>query len=187
MAVLRVGPFMDSSGNFYNAYSEASPYPKPVNCALDFSSTAWPWRYQWRLDNDWTGVYDAELRSGAPSLSYTHYGKESIRYYYQSATDFDLKLTYNLSVNTTVTTGDPIFGNTVKIRLQSSSSDSSVVVDFIDNDFVASLGTASISGTETITMPKSVFPRFVLIEALLDPYIGPGQYTTMSASVSVST
>ena len=187
MAVLRVGPFMDSSGNFHNSYSEASPYPKPVNCALDFSSTAWPWRYQWILDNDWTGVDDAELRSGAPSLSFTHYGEESIRYYYQSATDFNLKLTYDLSVNTTVTTGDPIFGNTVKIRLQSSSSDSSVVVDFIDSDFVASLGTASISGTETITMPKSVFPRFVLIEAKLDPYIGPGQYTTMSASVSVST
>ena len=154
MAILRAGPYASSIDSFLN---ELTPQfgLTPVNCAMDTSSTAWPWRYLFRGNDD---IYTYE--DGLPSDSQSDTGSlaaggsnSNWRYQASVATSFDL--TYDVQAN-----GAEEF-DTVDISVSINGS-----VVFSDGSTSnPGDGAISISGTETINLPIAVVPTLVSISA----------------------
>ena len=166
MAILRAGPFASSTESFLDEPATPTRFIYPVNCAMDTSSSNWPWKHLYKLDSD-----DYYFKDGLPednqSKSNPSQAQTSINAYwtYQAAAETSFDLTYDLQAS-----GDgPRTGVRISVKVGE-------VVVFTDSEEDSN---ASISGTETINLPESVVPNRVWITASSDAF------ATVTASGSI--
>ena len=153
MAILRAGP--DVQG-------------RPVSCANDTSSSAWPWKYiklvnvgivthtgcvstpngdvpsTTSTDSNDSTVETATGDFSISSSATSNHGTSldiGFEFSYQATQSFDIKITYNGSAS-----GGP------------EAIDSSSNILFNDNNGGSAIGFPSLSGSVTRTLPASVVP-----------------------------
>jgi len=177
MAILRAGP--DVQG-------------RPVSCANDTSSSAWPWKYiklvnvgivthtgcvstpngdvpsTTSTDSNDSTVETATGDFSISSSATSNHGTSldiGFEFSYQATQSFDIKITYNGSAS-----GGP------------EAIDSSSNILFNDNNGGSASGFPSLSGSVTRTLPASVVPASY--SATLEVSIGiefPDDYCTPSS------
>lgn len=183
MAILRAGPFASSSDSFLDEPTAATRSTLPVNCAKDTSSSSWPWKCYVSVDgsNDDLESY----LSGFQSVSRTKSGsipagdnitvEVRFDFYVQCLSDITFTMAYNLSATS------PAFPFSVAVV-------DVAVNGFSDSDYRADDGTgtgvtASLSGSETITISASTKPQIVSFFAIAQ---SGGNIEDSSGSVSLS-
>ena len=196
-AILRAGPFATSSDSFVNKPLVANSSTLPVNCANDPTSPTWPWQYLLTTrvsatnHTGWEDTPGGESPETSSSLNTTNtyetttgnFSKNasvntnleasssvSLFFYYQAVEDFQITITYNGTVT--------------------SGSSSQIVVSGIDSST-----TGSLSGEQSITLQKSVVPKFFSVSMTSTtvggyPYADYptvfGQNKTVSATLGIS-
>ena len=157
MAILRAGPFASSTDSFLDEPLPLTTSIYPVNCAMDISSSNWPWKYLFQ-DND----SDLFIISGLPSDSQTNgsndlaEGNSLSEWKYQAAQTTSFSVTY--AVETPEGFG---FSDRVSFAVNVNG-----VVELSDSSTTPNdAGIISISGTATINLPISVIPALVRIAA----------------------
>jgi len=174
MAILRAGPFASLTDSFLDESGDPPVRDTyPVNCALDFNSSTWQWRYL-KLPKDNPIFSAGSYVDGAVNFSFTGGGSPSGFFYYQATSDVDMVVSYDLSADTPDEPGDPFVTLNVVVYVDG-------VLDFFDVE--NSRGNVSISGNPTITLPATTVPKRVRISC----FIGGGNSdATGEAELSIS-
>ena len=183
MAILRAGPFASSSDSFLDEPTTVTSSTLPVNCAKDTSSSSWPWKCYVLVDGSNNDL--ESYLSGFQSISRTKSGsipaggninvEVSFEFYVQCSSDITFTMTYDLSATSPAS---PF----------STASVDVVANGFSDSDDRADDGTgtgvtASLSGSETITISASTKPQKVFFS--VSGHSG-GAIEDSSGSVSLS-
>lgn len=170
MAILRAGPFANSTDSFLDSGT-------PVNCANDTSSSAWPWKYNDGVTKSLethtgcevvsesgenfpttstsntttisteTATGDFSITSSASSNLITKM-TTTLSFYYQAAQSFQIKVTYN-----GLATGDTTLYQPDLMGFFDSQTTSGPIEGF-----------PSLSGSVTRTLPASVKPALYYAE-----------------------
>ena len=164
MAILRAGAFANTTDSFLNEPATAgSANTYPVNCAKDTTSANWPWKYYLNiLRSDASNANNYSTNFPSHNISYASSGPGGnvmeiyIAFYCQCATAISFTLSYNCQVNSA--------------NYPFSTADAYITANgFVDSDSdsdpygAGKVSSASISGSTTINLAKSVVPRLVYI------------------------
>jgi len=183
MAILRAGPFASSSDSFLDVPTTVTSSTLPVNCAKDTSSSSWPWKCYVLVDGSNNDL--ESYLSGFQSISRNKSGsipagdnlrvEVSFEFYVQCSSDITFTMAYNLSA---ISPAYPF--STASVGVSANG--------FSDSDDRADDGTgtgvtASLSGSETITIPASTKPQGVSFLAIAQ---SGGAIEDSSGSVSLS-
>ena len=149
MAILRAGPFANSTDSFLDEPESPNTSILPVNCAM----SAWvadSWKAAERLRTATTNAIVSYVVGPSVSTSFTlssvasSWSSAQLFFTYQAAEDTSLEMTYSVSAS----------GQTREARAQASVDDSSVL---FDSD------PSSVSGTVTIDLPATIIPKEVQV------------------------
>ena len=162
MAILRAGPFGSILDFFVDEPTTPNALNLPINCAKDDSSTNWVWKFLQDLP---TAALTYE--DGLVDIDESFVDPVSeviiVRWRYQAAEDFTLNLSYNITASTT---GDGFDDSQVRIRIDVNGVEEFSDIDTDSDDTGTGRATsASLVGTESITLPASVVPSIVFIRA----------------------
>mgnify|MGYP003628335528 CR=1 FL=1 len=171
MAILRAGPFANSSDSFLDEPKIAGDIA-PVNCANDTSSLAWPWKYVKIVSefnnthtgcelNPASGEYVPTFASSqsdnninktaTEDFSISSFGSSNhitsvdtiLTFAYQAAKSFEIKITFEGLASGDSTLDQPSF------------------MGFFDSQSEEPIeGFPSVSGSVTRTLPASIVPIF---------------------------
>lgn len=146
MPILRAGPFAEFGDPFLNEPASPSPSLFPVNCAIDYGASAWPWRY-YRRDNVGSAI-TLETIESAPTTTNasgaSFYEGTKVWFAYQAVNDVPFNFSYNA-------TAEGTGFSSCQLGLFINGS-----FVFQDTDFQS--GSSNVSGSTTITLPASVVP-----------------------------
>lgn len=153
--ILRAGPFASSGNSFLNEPIPDNPEsPYPVNCAMDNTSSDWPWRLL-RIDPLTGGNYEYDSAPSGAGDSYTTdffndgpLEGDGVAWWYQAVSEVTLSGTY-AGTHTGL-----IQGQFIQFEIIDISG-----TLFFDNDSTSEGG--SIGGDFSVTLPATVVPRFV--------------------------
>jgi hypothetical protein len=175
MAILRAGPFASFSNYFLDEPSPLVYDLSPVNCALDTSSSNWPWKSLRRKRTQNSDL--RSIQSGLPNESITGTGTRVTsgllvlsNWRYQATEPFSFDVTYS--------------GSTTS----NSSGNYGFAYFYVDVDYIRlysdSSSSGSIGATTTINLPASVTPTNVTVgvgfgQAVNSP---PGSYASYTVS-----
>ena len=161
MAIIRAGPFASVTNSFLTEPITPSAGVPPVNCAKDITSANWNWRHFKRISNSEVPGQDVlDYIEGLPDISASYVTSSSdegggitseFAFASQCSSELDFSLTYSLSAS-----------QSFEFAFVSIEVLINNVTDFSDSDSQYQ-GTASLSGTRTITIPKSVLPRNIKV------------------------
>jgi hypothetical protein len=181
MAIRRAGPFASITDSFRDEPATPSSGIPPVNCARDTTSVSWPWKHYKRISNSEDSGQDVlDYVSGFPSVSASYTSSSGdegggivseFSFACQCVDETVFTLSYNLSASQPFELAQ--VGVTVTIDN---------VTDFNDSD---SGPTASVSGSTTITIQKSVVPTHIKV-LLISQEVSTvnGGSASMSASIT---
>ena len=183
MAILRAGPFASSSDSFLDEPTTATSSTLPVNCAKDTSSSSWPWKCYVLVDGSNNDI--ESYLSGFQSISRNKSGsipagdditvEVVFQFYVQCLSDITFTMAYNLSATS------PAFPfSTAFVEVSANGFSES---DGRADDGTGTGVTASLSGSETITISASTKPQKVSFFAHAE---SGGNIEDSSGSVSLS-
>jgi len=183
MAILRAGPFASSSDSFLDEPTTVTSNTFPVNCAKDTSSSSWPWKCYVNVDGSNNDI--ESYLNGFQSISRTKSGSIlaggsievfiDFEFYVQCSSDITFSITYNLSATSPAYPFSVAFVDVIA----NGFSDS----DYREDDGTGTGVTASLSGSETITISASTKPQKVFFSVLGS---SGGAIGDSSGSVSLS-
>lgn len=193
MAILRAGPFASSSVNFINQPTTVTQSILPVNCAKDTSSSSWPWKCYINVDGSNNDI--ESYSNGFPSISRTK--TETIQvgdsliidiyfeFYVQCSSDITFTMTYNLSATTPTFpfSSALVYAEAYASNERSDGSNYVIVEESKANGGSGGGVTASLSGSETITVSASSEPQKV---SFIASGVSGGNIEDSAGSVSLS-
>jgi len=185
MNILGAGPFAEYSGftlddSFVDRPVSPDSNILPVNCARDLSSTFWPWEFfsaeTATQEPPTPPTSNIEYAEGLPDLQVS--GAEisncSALFAYQAAEDFDIDISYALEAESDFSFPDEVILTFFVIA----------GTDTLFEDEEIGTGSASLSGSTTVTLPASDVPNRVFIRARA--VAGSGSIQTSSAEFVVT-
>ena len=191
MAILRAGPYYNGS-IFYDAPSTPSSSILPVNCAKDTSSANWPWKCYVNVNgsnNDTEGYFNGfqsiSRSKEVPVLGPAGYIYMSIVFYFYVQCSSEITFTVNYDLEATTPAFPFSLANVYVSAYGGSGSveDSDSVEDY-EGDLDGTSLTASVSGSQTFTVPASIKPQKVSF--LADAYSGGNIVDATGAGVSLA-
>tara|TARA_A100000171_G_scaffold52780_1_gene73017 strand:+ start:842 stop:1429 length:588 start_codon:yes stop_codon:yes gene_type:complete len=193
MAILRAGPYYNG-GIFDNEPSTPSSSFLPVNCAKDTSSANWRWKCYVNVngsDNDTEG-YSSGFQSISRSKEVPLMGPGedidvSILFYFYVQCSSAITFTVNYDLEAT----SPAYPFSVAgVGVHASGGSGSFgdydSVSDDEGDLDGTSLTASVSGSGTITVPKSIKPQLVTFSAYAGSGGNVGDATGAGVSLSLS-
>ena len=157
MAILRAGPFASTVDSFLDEPGSAIPGVVPVNCAKDRSSSSWPWKCYVSVGDIQNYLNGFQSLSRNESENIPEWDSLSVAikfaFYVQCSEEITFTMTYDLSA-----TSPANYFATASVQV--STNGFSDYESESDEGFGTAV-TASITGSRTITIPKSVKPQYV--------------------------
>lgn len=157
MAILRAGPFASSSDSFLDEPDEVDFNVVPVNCALDDTSSNWPWKFYQSLFDPASSTYVRTYEDGLPDLNESiNSGPDgvsvNVAFYYQAVSDFKISISYSLG---TTSTSVGLFTASARVQVDG--------VDVYNEDDLDGDEDNTVEKTTEQTLPEAIVPKRVSI------------------------
>ena len=171
MPIRRAGPFASSTDSFLNEPATPALFTEPVNCALDFSASTWPWRHYKRVitNNVTTQTYENGAVDVDESIGGIFSTQAVTTFYYQATEDAEMTVTYNFSAS-----NDPGLSSNVSFDV---FVDGSPELELSDSG----QGSIGFDGSTSITLPEAVVPIRVVLSGFCSPSGGGNMEFSISA------